>query len=174
MPRASCEGFARILTRLRYERADRSLRTDPWSSPESSTFSRELSIERNTINPWRWQDQFGFSQALEVTGGQRVLYCAGQTAVDAEGRSQHIGDMRAQLALALDNLETVLKTAGYALGDIVRLNYYTTDVDQLLQHSGVLAERLGAAGCQPSSTLLGVSRLATPDLLVEIEATAVR
>jgi enamine deaminase RidA (YjgF/YER057c/UK114 family) len=125
------------------------------------------------VNPWKWQDQFGFSQAIEVKASERVLYCAGQTSSDAEGKTQHAGDMAGQINLALDNLETVLTQAGMSLSNVVRLTYYTTNVDLLLQHYGVLAARLDGAGCKPASTLLGVARLAFPDFLIEIEATAV-
>ena len=52
---------------------------------------------RRVINPWTWQDQFGFVQALEVTGSERALFCAGQTSSDADGNPVHAGDMRAQL-----------------------------------------------------------------------------
>jgi enamine deaminase RidA (YjgF/YER057c/UK114 family) len=55
----------------------------------------------------------------------------------------------------------------------VRLNLYTTDVDRLLEAHGTFAGRLAAAECRPASTLLGVTGLAFPELLVEIEATAV-
>jgi enamine deaminase RidA (YjgF/YER057c/UK114 family) len=130
-------------------------------------------VERRVINPWSWQDQFGFVQAHEVRGVERVLLCAGQTSTDAEGRPAHPGDMRAQVALALDNLETVLREAGLGLADVVRLNYYTTDVDAFLDAYDVVMQRLAGAGCRPASTLLGVARLAFPELLVEIEATAV-
>jgi enamine deaminase RidA (YjgF/YER057c/UK114 family) len=130
-------------------------------------------MQKTPVNPWKWQDRFGFSQAIEVKGGERVLYCAGQTSNDAEGKPQHAGDMKGQLTLVLDNLETVLAQAGMSLANVVRLNYYTTDVDLLLQHYSVLGERLDKAGCKPASTLLGVVRLAFPDLLIEIEATAV-
>ena len=125
------------------------------------------------VNPWSWQNQFGFSQAIEVTGATRVLWCAGQASVDANGRPLHAGNMAAQLAQAFDNLETVLRSSGLELANVVRLNYYTTDVDALLGAFGQVSERLAAAGCQPSSTLLGVTRLAFPELLIEIEATAV-
>ena len=130
-------------------------------------------MERRLVNPWTWQDQFGFAQAQEISGARRMLVCAGQAAVDSEGQPAHAGDMRAQVALALDNLETVLRQAGLSLGDVVRLNYYTTDVDAFFGAFEVVATRLSAAGCQPASTLLGVARLAFPELLVEIEATAV-
>ena len=129
-------------------------------------------MQREIVNPWQWQDQYGFVQANALTGPSRVVLCAGQTSSDADGRPVHAGDMRAQLAQALDNLETVLRQAGLGLGDVVRLNYYTTDLDAFFAASEVLAERLGKAGCRPASTLLGVSRLAFPELLVEIEATA--
>jgi enamine deaminase RidA (YjgF/YER057c/UK114 family) len=82
--------------------------------------------------------------------------------------------MAAQVGQALDNLETVLRDAGYSLGDVVRLNYYTTDVDAFLGAAAVGGKRLAAAGCRPVSTLLGVDRLFHPDILVELEATAMR
>jgi len=125
------------------------------------------------VNPWTWQDNYGFSQGLEVSGAERVLYCAGQASVDAEGNPVHAGDMAGQVTQALDNLEAVLAKAGLGLADVVRLTYFTTDVDALVEAFGVLAERLGKAGWAPTSSLLGVQRLFHPDLLVEIEATAV-
>ena len=131
-------------------------------------------MERRKVNPWTWQDQFGFAQGTEIHGGQSVLYCAGQASTDGDGTTVHAGDMAGQLNQAFDNLETTLKEAGYTLANVVRLNYYTTDVDLLLENWGVLAGRLAAAGVQPSSTLLGVTRLAFPDWLIEIEATAVK
>jgi enamine deaminase RidA (YjgF/YER057c/UK114 family) len=116
--------------------------------------------------------RFGFDQAQLVEGHQRVLVCSGQTAVDADGNPQHPGDMAAQLRLALDNLEAVLEGAGMALANVVRLNVYTTDVDRLLQHFAMLTDRFGGADGRFASTLLGVARLAVPQLLVELEATA--
>jgi enamine deaminase RidA (YjgF/YER057c/UK114 family) len=130
-------------------------------------------MERRRINPWQWQDALGFSQAVETPGAERVVHCAGQTSVDGEGNPQNEGDMRAQIELAFANLETVLGEAGLGLGDVVRLTYYTTDVDAFLAAHEAVTGKLSAAGAQPASTLLGVSRLAFPQLLVEIEATAV-
>jgi enamine deaminase RidA (YjgF/YER057c/UK114 family) len=131
-------------------------------------------MDRRVINPWTWQDAFGFVQAHEVSDdGSRILRCAGQTSVDDDGNPLHPADMAAQANRALDNLETVLHQAGMSLENVVRLNYYTTDVDAFLQVAADVLPRLAEAGCQPASTLLGVQRLAFPDLLVEIEATAV-
>ena len=130
-------------------------------------------MERKIINPWKWQDSYGFVQGHEVAGGQRVLYCAGQTSVDAEGNPLHVGDMAAQINQALDNVQTVLHNAGLDLSHVVRLNYYTTDVSAFMEAGGVLGKRLSTAGCRTSSTLLGVAALFHPDILIEIEATAV-
>jgi enamine deaminase RidA (YjgF/YER057c/UK114 family) len=130
-------------------------------------------MERRVINPWTWQDEFGFVQGHEFSGQQRVLMCAGQTSVDETGQPLHAGDMGAQMNQALDNLETVLRDAGMDLSNVVRLNYYTVDVDTWIQSAGAWGQRMAEAGCRPASTLLGVTRLAFPDLLVEIEATAV-
>jgi enamine deaminase RidA (YjgF/YER057c/UK114 family) len=129
-------------------------------------------MQRTAVNPWSWSLEFGFNQAELVEGARRILVCSGQTATDADGRPRHPGDMAAQLAMALDNLEAVLAAAGMGLGDVVRLQVYTTDVDRLLEHYRVVVERLEAAGVRPASTLLGVARLAAPELLVELEATA--
>jgi enamine deaminase RidA (YjgF/YER057c/UK114 family) len=130
-------------------------------------------MERRIINPWTWQDQLGYVQANEVSGTQRTLFLAGQASVDEEGRPVHPEDMGAQLTQAIDNLETVLREAGAELSEVVRLNIYTTDVDRFFEAYGAAAGRLAEAGCRPASTLLGVTRLAYPELLVEIEATAV-
>ncbi len=129
-------------------------------------------MKRTPVNPWSWSLNFGFNQAEVVEGQSRVLVCAGQTAVDADGTPQHPGDMAAQIALALSNLEEVLKGADMTLANVVRLNMYTTDVDSFIQNAGALGGPLGAAGVMPPGTLLGVSRLAFPDLMVELEATA--
>ena len=129
--------------------------------------------ETKAVNPWKWQDQFGFSQAIDVRGADRVVYCAGQTSVDADGTPINVGDMAAQVNQALNNLETVLGHAGLTLANVVRLNYYTRNVAAFVQASSAFGPRLQAAGCQPASTLLGVAELFHPDILVEIEATAI-
>ncbi len=130
-------------------------------------------VQNRKINPWTWQDQFGFSQAIETTGHTRVLRCAGQTSVNAEGEPVHDGDMAAQITQALDNLETVLQAADMAFANVVRLNLYVTDIDAALENFAPIEERLAAAGIQPAITLVGVSRLFIPSLLVEMEADAV-
>lgn len=127
-------------------------------------------MERTAINPWPFSVQLGFDQAQLIEGHRRELICSAQDAVDANGNSQHPGDLTAQLGHALDNLETVLAGAGMTLANVVRLNFYTTDVDTLLQHFPLVTKRFG--GKRFATTVLGVASLAGPDLLVAVEATA--
>ena len=132
-----------------------------------------MAVQRTAVNPVTWSLELGFNQAELVSGHTRTLFCSGQTAMSAEGRPLHDGDMAAQLGLSTDNLEAVLAAAGMSLADLVRLTVHTTDVDLLLQHYGVLAARLGAARVAPATTMVGVTRLAVPGQLVELEGTAV-
>lgn len=129
-------------------------------------------MQRTAVNPWDWSVKLGYNQAEVVTGQTRQVICAGQTAVDGEGNPQHAGDMRGQIALALNNLEAVLGAADMTLADVTRLGIYATDVDAALAHFDLLGQRFGPLGCAPPMTLLGVTRLALPGLMFEIEATA--
>jgi enamine deaminase RidA (YjgF/YER057c/UK114 family) len=130
-------------------------------------------MERRAINPWAWQEQFGFAQAIDISDAKRTLLCSGQTSVDDEGNPVYPGDMAAQINKALDNLETVLHEAGLGLSDVVRLNYYVTDVNAFLEaYESDTMSRLSQAGCRPAVTLLEIAQLFLPELLVEIEATA--
>ena len=130
-------------------------------------------MERQIINPWKWQDEFGYVQANDVRNAQRTLYCSGQAANDADGAPMHPGDMRAQITLALDNLETLLKESKFEFKDIVRLNIFTTDVDKFLENYDAFITRLAEAGCRHTGCLVGVARLAFPEMMIEVEATAV-
>ena len=129
-------------------------------------------MERTAVNPVDWSVEMGFNQGEVVSGVQRTLYVSGQTSMSDDGAPIHDGDLGAQLARSIDNLERVLAAAGMSLRDVVRLNVYTTDVEGLFENYGLLAARLGAAGVAPTTTMLGVTRLAIPGQLVELEATA--
>jgi enamine deaminase RidA (YjgF/YER057c/UK114 family) len=126
---------------------------------------------RTPINPWPWSINLGFDQGQLIEGHQRQLVCSGQDAVDADGNPQHPGDMAAQLELALDNLEAVLAAADMTVANVVRLNVYATDVGEYLKHLGSVADRFGDS--RYATTVLGVSQLPAPQLLVMLEATAV-
>jgi len=129
-------------------------------------------MKRIPVNPWSWSLNVGYNQGEIIEGAKRQLVCAGQTSVDSKGNPQHLEDMRKQITLSLDNLEAVLRTAEMGPGNITRLNIYTTDVDEAMKHFDVLGARFGPINATPPMTLLGVTRLAIPGLLFEIEATA--
>jgi enamine deaminase RidA (YjgF/YER057c/UK114 family) len=129
-------------------------------------------MERRSINPWSSSIKLGFDQAQLIEGHQRVLVCSGQDAVDAEGNPQQPHDMAAQLELALDNLQAVLAGADMTLANVVRLNVYTTDLDELFTHWARIPDRFGNSDDRFATSVLGITQLPA-ELLVMLEATAV-
>ena len=130
-------------------------------------------MQARPINPQTWLGAFNVDQAIEVTGGQRVLYVSGQTSNDASGAPMHPWDLVAQFELAWKNLLEVLAAANMEPRNIVRLNFYTTDVEAFMAKAGEIVPVFAQAGCKRVSTLLGVARLFEPSIMIEIEATAV-
>src|SRR5918912_2432428 len=102
-----------------------------------------MTMQRAAINPHSWTIGLGFDQGQLIEGHQRMLFCSGQDAVDADGKPQHPGDMAAQLELALDNLEAIVAAADMTLADVVRLNVYATDVDEAIGHFPRINQRFG-------------------------------
>lgn len=129
-------------------------------------------MKRTPVNPWEWSKQYQFNQAELIEGMNRTLICAGQTSIGPDGAVRHPDDLRGQITAAVDNLEEVLKGAGMTLSHIVRITIYTTDVDGMIENWDALAGRLAGADVAPPQTLIGVARLAFPELKVELEATA--
>lgn len=123
-------------------------------------------MNRTAVNPSQWSLQFGFNQAELIERASKILVCSGQTAIDAEGNVQHVGDIGAQAGAAYDNLEAVLAGAGMTMDDVVRITCFTTDVDALIRSGAMMR------GPAKAFTLIGVSRLAYPELLIELEAVA--
>src|SRR5947207_13389965 len=113
-------------------------------------------MQRTSINPHSWTIGLGFDQAQLIERHQRLLVCSGQDAVDADGKPQHPGDMAAQLEIALDNLQAIVAAADMTLANIVRLNIYTTDVDELIgEHFPRINDRFGRS--RYATSVLGVA-----------------
>jgi enamine deaminase RidA (YjgF/YER057c/UK114 family) len=102
-----------------------------------------------------------------------VLYVSGQTSNAADGSPMHAGDIVAQFRLAWSNLKDALAAAGMDPTNIVRLIMYTTDVDGFMAAAGDLVPIFARGGCTPVSTFLGVTAHFEPEIIVELEATAV-
>lgn len=130
-------------------------------------------LTRQPVNPWSWGEAIGMNQGEVVSGAKRTLYLSGQTALDADGKVVPGQDLRTQFNAAFDNLDTVLKAAGMTRANVVQMVIYATDVKAATKHWDVYMERFGAVGTKPPASLIGISELAFPGLLIEIEATAV-
>jgi 2-iminobutanoate/2-iminopropanoate deaminase len=115
--------------------------------------------------------QPAYTQVVTVSGAGRQIFVAGQLARDADGNCVGKGDMRAQLEQTFRNLDRCLKAAGATWADVVKTNTFVTDFDEFQKCADVRMRYIGVA--TPTSTTVGVTRLAGPDFMVEIEAVAV-
>ena len=129
-------------------------------------------MERRVINPWKWQDERQYVQAVEVKNPESTLYISGQTAIDANGVSS-TADFTSQLRLSIANLEEVLTNAGYRNSDITRITVYTTSFDELGQNFGVIQEWISTYDMKIAVTVVEVSKL-FETTLVELEAIAAK
>jgi enamine deaminase RidA (YjgF/YER057c/UK114 family) len=134
-----------------------------------------LTVPKEYINPASLfrSVEHGFSQAVAATG-RRTLYVSGQTAWDAEKRLVGGTDLAAQARQAFRNVRTVVEAGGGTLADVVSLRLYIVDYKPEKAAPVGQALREAFAGPEkPAATWIGVSSLADPGFLIEIEATAV-
>jgi enamine deaminase RidA (YjgF/YER057c/UK114 family) len=126
-------------------------------------------VERRHVSSGtEWEDRVGYSRAVRV-GGQ--VHVAGTTATDDDGAVVGGDDPYAQTRRALANVETALSEAGATPADVVRTRVYVVDADDWAAVGRAHAETFGDA--RPAATMVEVSRLVDPAMLVEVEATAV-
>jgi reactive intermediate/imine deaminase len=110
----------------------------------------------------------GYSHAVAAAG---LIFVAGQVPLDSEGMLVGAGDMAEQTRQVFRNLRTVLAMAGADLTDVVKLGYFIRDMDAIGAMRAARDEFM-AGVTPPASTLVEVSRLFRPDILIEIEAVA--
>lgn len=128
-------------------------------------------MERHQINPWKWQDAFGFSQAWRVDGAGSIVYVSGQASISADGNVTHANDFESQTRLAFENIKSVLEAAGASLQDVVKLGAFITDMSNLEKYGAVQGEFF--PGKKPAQTLVQVNSLALPEMLIEVDAVAI-
>src|SRR5947209_2037760 len=129
---------------------------------------------KNIINPPTLARPSGFNHGILTTGG-RLLFLAGQTGSDAEGRITAPGNLVAQYEQIMRNLQVVVASAGGAMQDITKLNIFVRDRDDYLAHLKPLGQvhRAFFGAYYPAMALFEISRLFQDDALVEIEGLAV-
>jgi 2-iminobutanoate/2-iminopropanoate deaminase len=108
---------------------------------------------------------------LSITGGKRQIFVSGQVPRDKSGNVIGKGDMAAQIERVGENIKLCLEAAGATLDHLVKITSFTTDIDEFFKHAAVRNRYFGKA--LPASTAVEVRRLAHPDWMIEIEATAI-
>ena len=128
------------------------------------------SAQVKRTNPPELSTPTGYTHVLEVTGPAKMVYIAGQIALDKDGKVVGGNDMKAQAEQVFKNLEAALKAAGATFADVVKMNTYITDMDKAPAVREVRARYFGST--TPASTLVQVVKLARPEFMLEIEVVA--
>ena len=129
-----------------------------------------LSAQVKRINPPALSKPTGYTHVVEVPGPARMVFIAGQIALDKDGKVVGAGDMKAQTEQVFRNLEAALAAAGATFADVVKMNTYVTDMDNLSAVREVRAKYLRES--TPASTLVQIVKLARPEFMLEIEVIA--
>ncbi|HTS25242.1 MAG TPA: RidA family protein [Bryobacteraceae bacterium] len=125
-------------------------------------------------NPAELHKPFGYSHVAEVTSG-KLIYIAGQVALDAAGNLVGKDDFAAQARQVFANLQSALAAAGASFHDVIKLNYYCADSVDPAVHLPMVREIRDTyinTAAPPASTFVVVHRLVRPEWLLEVEAVA--
>lgn len=116
-------------------------------------------------------DPPGYQQAVKISGGTTLIYLSGQVDYAPDGTPANAGDFKAQAVACFRNVKAQLEAGGASVENIARLNVYVTDMSKIGDYRAARLEVFGDT--KLPSTLVGVTELAHPDWMIEVEATAV-
>jgi enamine deaminase RidA (YjgF/YER057c/UK114 family) len=140
----------------------------------TSSAATAQTLEKKNYNYSEWT-KGRFSEAVTVTGPGKMIFLAGVGAEDENGKGGdilHKGDFMAQCRYAYDKIKRLLEKNGATLGDVVKMVTYLTDVRHQPEYGRCRVEQFGNNPL-PAHTLLTISQLAWPGMIVEIDVTAV-
>jgi enamine deaminase RidA (YjgF/YER057c/UK114 family) len=124
-------------------------------------------------NPQGMASPATYSQVVEINGPHRIVFLAGQTGQDANGKLA-AGGIRGQATQVMENIKTALASVGGGFEHVVKLTTYMLDIDRDgATYREVRASYFSNKSALPASTLLQVSRLANKDYLLEVEVLAI-
>jgi enamine deaminase RidA (YjgF/YER057c/UK114 family) len=121
-------------------------------------------------NPDTMQKPPGYSHVVEVTGPGRTVYFAGQLGIDQSGKMG--ASAREQMEIAFENVKAALDSVGASFDHVVKLNNYIVDIGTNIAHYRDVRDKYVNTSAPPASTTIGVSQLARPGALFEVEAIA--